>query len=92
MAKIQLKKSYTMSREEVRQGIEKLGQSLQKDEGMKYHWQGDDKVIFEHKAAKGFVQINSDSVEIELKLGMLYSAMAPLLRNKMHAVADKYIS
>jgi len=92
MAKIHIKKAFTMSHDEVREGIEKLGQAMQQEQGMKYQWSGDDKVLFEHKAAKGFIQINSDSVELELKVSFLYSAMAPVMRNKIEEVANRYIT
>lgn len=91
MATIHFKKTFTMSHDEVRQGIEKLGQALQKDQGMSYQWENDNKAVFQHKAAKGFVAIKGNEVQLELKLGMLYSAMAPLIKSKISEMADKYI-
>jgi len=92
MATIQFEKPFAMSPEEVRAGIEKLGQSLQQQQGIQYRWENDDRVVFQHKAAKGYIQIHAAKVELEIKVGMLYSAMAPMMRSKIKEVADKYIT
>lgn len=91
MATIKLNKKFTMPIEQVREGIDKLGESLQKEQGMNYHWESDNKALFKHKAAKGFICIKDDCVELELKMGMLYAAMAPLLKSKIQEMADQYI-
>lgn len=91
MATIKVNKTFTMSIEQVRLGIEKLGEQLQKEQGMKYSWESENKALFQHKAAKGFICIKEDCVELELKMGMLYSAMAPLLKSKIQEMADQYI-
>ena len=91
MATIKISKKFTMPVEQVREGIDKLGESLQKEQGMQYHWENNTKAVFQHKAAKGFVCINIDCVDLELKMGLLYSAMAPLLKSKIQEMADAYI-
>lgn len=91
MATIHFKKAFTMSLDEVRNGIEQLGKALEKDQGMKYSWENDNKVVFQHKAAKGYVAIKGNEVELEMKLGMLYAAMAPLIKSKISEMAEQYI-
>lgn len=91
MATIKLNKKFTMPVEQVREGIEKLGESLQKEQGMKYRWESDNKALFQHKTAKGFICIKDDCVELELKVGLLFSAMAPLLKSKIEEMANQYI-
>lgn len=92
MATIQLKKAFTMSLVEVREGLEKLGAGLKEAQGMEYHWEGENKVAFSHKSGKGHVEIKGKEVVLELKLGMLYSAMAPMVKSKLTELADEYIS
>lgn len=91
MATIKLSKKYTMPIDQVRLGIEKLGEQLQQEQGMKYSWESENKAVFKHKAAKGFICIQDDCVELELKLGLLYSAMAPILKSKIQEMADQHI-
>ena len=76
---------------EVREGVEKLGQGLQKEHGLKYRWESDCRVSFNHKAAKGFIEIQGNKLVLELKLGMLYVAMAPVVRKKLMEFADEYL-
>lgn len=91
MATIEYGKPFTMTQDEVRLGIEKLAQNLKQDQGMEYRWENENKVSVKHKAAKGFVEIRGNEVYLELKLGLLFSAMAPMFRSKIKEVADKYI-
>jgi putative polyhydroxyalkanoate system protein len=92
MTTIHFKKDFTMGQDEVRAGIDKLGLGLQKDHGLKYHWENDHRAVFHHKAAKGHVVIKGNEIELELKLGLMYAAMAPIVKNRIAALADKYIS
>lgn len=92
MATIHYKKAFTMSIEEVREGIEKLGQGLQ-SHGLKYHWENAERAVFSHKGGKGFIVIKGNQVELELKLqGFKYAAMAPLIKNRIVSMAEEYIS
>lgn len=91
MATVKVSKKFTMPIDKVREGIDRLGESLQAEQGIKYHWESDTKALFQHKAAKGFICIKDGCVELELKMGLLYSAMAPLLKSKIQEMAEQYI-
>ncbi|HEY9032583.1 MAG TPA: polyhydroxyalkanoic acid system family protein [Pseudomonadales bacterium] len=92
MSTVHFKKAFTMNLEDVRHGIEQLGQGLQKEHGLKYHWEGQHKAVFQHKAAKGHIAIKGNEIQLELKLGLMYAAMAPLIKSRIAAMADQYIS
>lgn len=91
MATVQLKKTFTMAHDEVRHGIEQLGQGLEKEHGLQYRWESDNKAVFQHKAAKGHIAISGNEVHLVLKLGMMYSAMAPIIKSRISAMAEEYI-
>ena len=92
MAKIKIQKTFTLPVEEVRAGLEKIGQGLKDEHGLNYQWVNDKRVEFTHKSVKGFVDINDNDIVLQLKLGMLYAAMAPVVKKRIAEMADKYIS
>ena len=92
MSKVVVRKPFTMDLTEVRTGLEKLAQGLANEQGMKYQWKGDDRVEFSHKTAKGFIEIQGSELLLELKLSLLYAAMSSVVKNKIIALADEYIS
>lgn len=81
-----------MSLQQVREGVERLGQELQNEHGLKYQWQGDDRVNFNHKAVKGFVEIQDNKLILELKVGMLYVVMVPLIKKQLVEFLDENLS
>jgi putative polyhydroxyalkanoate system protein len=92
MAKISMTRGFTMQKDEVRKGMEMIGERLHSEHGMKYSWEGEDRVNFSHKAGKGFLEIRDNAVVLELHLGLLYSAMAPVVKKHLLDFADQYIS
>jgi putative polyhydroxyalkanoate system protein len=92
MSKVQLKKTFTMTLDEVREGLEKLGAGLKKAQGMNYQWESQDRIVFTHKSGKGFVEIRGNELVLELKLGMMYAAMAPMVKNKITDLANEHIT
>ena len=91
MAHIRIEKPFTMPLNEVQLGIEKIAKSLEKNQGMSYSWVTDDKVEFSHKAGKGSIAIEQNQLVMQLKIGMLYSAVAPVVKKKVQEYADKHI-
>lgn len=92
MSKVQLKKKFTMSLDEVREGLEKLGAGLKETYGMDYQWEGKNRVSFSHKSGKGHVEIQGNELVLEIKLGMMYMAMAPMVKKRITELADEYVT
>lgn len=91
MASIEIKKAYTMSKTEITEGLEALAKKLQKKQGIQYQWENDEKIAFKHKAAKGSIVIKETEIVLQLKLGILYAAMAPMFKKQIQSYADQYI-
>jgi len=92
MSKIHLQKTFTMTLDEVREGLERLGEGLKQAQGMNYRWENENKVSFSHKSGSGSVEIKGSEIVLDLKLGLMYSAMAPMVKKKITELADEYIS
>ena len=91
MAKVKLSKHFTMNLEQVRNGMQEIADHLASEEGMKYRWVNEDRIEFSHKSGKGSLQISGSELKLELKIGMLYAAAAPLIKKKIMGFADEYI-
>ncbi len=92
MSKVQLKKKFTMTLDEVHEGLEKLGAGLKESFGMDYKWEGKNRVSFSHKYGKGHVDIQGNELVLEIKLGMMYMAMAPMVKKRITELADEYVT
>lgn len=91
MATVKINKPFTMSLDEVKKGMEEIAEHLKTDQGMKYRWASEEKIEFSHKSGKGSLQIRGQELLLELKIGLLYSAAAPLIKAKVKQFADEYI-
>lgn len=92
MAKVKLSKPFTMDLEQVRKGMQDIADHLSSEEGMKYSWASEDRLEFSHKTGKGSLHIAGQELVLELKISMLYAAAAPVVKKKIMAFADEYIS
>lgn len=92
MSKVSITRQFTMPVEDVKSGMQTLSDGLKKDHGMHYEWVSDTQISFKHKAGKGDIHIEGDEVHLNLKLSMLYAAMAPVVRKRVNDWADEYIS
>ncbi|MCV6613873.1 MAG: polyhydroxyalkanoic acid system family protein [Cellvibrionaceae bacterium] len=91
MARINIKKPFTMPRDEVKNGMKEIAEHLCDEHGMKYRWCGEERIEFSHKAGKGSLQVEGQEVVLELKLSLLFAAAAPLVKKHVHQFADEYI-
>ncbi|CAA0119459.1 Uncharacterised protein [BD1-7 clade bacterium] len=91
MAKVKVTKPFTMPFDDVLEGIERIANDLNKEHGMSYSWVSQQKVEFSHKAGKGFLAIEGSNVVLEMKISMLYAAMAPIVKKRVEQFAQEYI-
>ena len=91
MAKIHIKRAFTMDLDELQKGMQDLADQLQSEHGMQDAWKNPQQIDFKHKAGKGSLAIEGKHLVLSLKLGMLYAAMAPVVKSRINAWADEYI-
>jgi putative polyhydroxyalkanoate system protein len=56
-----------------------------------YQWQGDT-LLFKRSGADGSIAVSDDQVRVELKLGLLLSAMSGTIKREIEQVLDKSLS
>ncbi len=91
MAKVSITRSFTLDLEEVKAGMQTLADGLKSEHGMQYQWVSETQIDFKHKAGKGSLTIVGSELQLNLKLSMMYAAMAPIVKKRIHEWADEYI-
>ena len=69
MSLIHIKRDHMLTREQAREKLEAIAQSLEDEFDLEHRWDGNI-LRFERSGAKGVIGIGKDSVEIKIKLGV----------------------
>lgn len=88
MSRINIERSHSLGREVARERAEKLAQRLASQYDVSYRWSGD-RLEFQRSGAQGRIDVRDDSVAVELKLGMLLSALGGSIKREIENTLDK---
>ncbi len=91
MAEFKISKPYTMPIEDVRDAATGLAERLEKDHQLQSKWQGDS-VTIKGKGINGSLDFHDGQIDIYVKLGMMTSMFAPVLKKEMQRYLDENIS
>jgi len=91
MASFSLSKPYTMPAEEIRAAAQGLANQLEKEHGVSQQWRGDS-VRMKGKGVEGQLDFSGGVIDIKVKLGVMMSAFAPVLKKGMQRYLDEHIS
>lgn len=73
MPTIHISRQHDLAPDQARAQVEKLAAQLQQELDASYHWDGDT-LRFNRTGANGYIAVKPDSIEVEVKLGMLLGA------------------
>ncbi len=91
MAGFTVSRTYTMSRDEVREVAEDLARQIETQYGVRARWQGDT-VTMRGSGVDGALSIEEDLVRVKVTLGLLASAFERPLRRIVTEYLDEYLS
>ena len=91
MAGFTVSRTYTMSRDEVREVAEDLARQIETQYGVRARWQGDT-VTMRGSGVDGALSIEDDLVRVKVTLGLLASAFERPLRRIVTEYLDEYLS
>ncbi|MGY4531660.1 putative polyhydroxyalkanoate system protein [Pseudomonas sp. TE3786] len=91
MARITVERSHTLGREGARAKAEELAARLAAEYAVRYQWQGD-VLEFKRSGADGTIEVGDDSVRVDLKLGLLLSAMSGTIKREIEKGLDESLS
>lgn len=90
MKTIELSKPYTMPIEEIRATAQGLADQLEDNHGVKSSWRTES-VRIKGKGIDGELDFSDNVIDIKVKLGMMTSMFAPVLKKEMQRYLDKYV-
>ena len=91
MAEFRLTKPYTMPREEVREAAQGLAASLERQHGVRSHWDGDT-VRIKGAGVDGTMSFHDGLIDVSVRMGLLASMFEPVLRKEVQRYLDKHVS
>ena len=91
MAQFRIKKPYSMEPEEVRQAAEQLAHSLEEEHGVRSRWEGDT-VVVKGAGVEGNMSFHDGVIDVRVKLGMVASMFAPVLKEEINRFLDEHVT
>ncbi|BAU77000.1 polyhydroxyalkanoic acid system family protein [Metapseudomonas furukawaii] len=91
MARIHVERPHHLGREAVREKAEKLAERLAREYDVRYQWRGDT-LEFKRSGADGEIEVNDAKVRVEVKLGLLLSAMSGSIKREIEKALDEYLA
>lgn len=88
MGKIVVERQHRLGRAGAREKAEQLAERLAQQYGVRYRWVGET-LELRRTGAEGSVTVDENTVRINLKLGVLLSALAGTIKHDLEAALDK---
>ncbi|MGL4317790.1 MAG: polyhydroxyalkanoic acid system family protein [Pseudomonas sp.] len=90
MTRITVERSHSLGREAAREKAEALAERLAREYAVKYRWVGDT-LEFKRSGADGSIEVSEQSVRVNLKLGLLLSALGGTIKREIEETLDKHL-
>jgi putative polyhydroxyalkanoate system protein len=90
LATIQVHRKHQLDLPDIRSKAESLANSLADKFGGKFHWQ-DDQLFYLRSGVDACISCGSDDISVEIKLGMMMSAIRGTIETEVNNSLDKYL-
>ena len=87
MSRIHIERPHSLGLDAARAKAEKLAERLAKE----HEWQGDE-LTFKRSGVDGRIAVGADKVAVDVKLGLMLSAMSGLLKGEIEKALDKALA
>ena len=91
MARIKVERPHSLGLPAARAKAELLAERLAREYEVRYRWVGDS-LEFKRSGADGQIEVGDDHVRVEVKLGLLLSAMGGMIQREIEQVLDKSLA
>lgn len=88
MADISITQAHTMPHEEAKSAAQKIADQLAQEYDMTLAWAGD-VLRFERSGLSGMLTVSDKHAQVEISLGFLMQAFAPMIEEKIRAKMKK---
>jgi putative polyhydroxyalkanoate system protein len=91
MARFQISKPHSMSKDDIRVSAENLAEELKSKHGVGARWQGDT-VTIKRLGVEGKMTFDESKINISVTMGLLASAFEPVLKKEIERYLDENVS
>ena len=91
MSKIVVERQHSLGRAGARDKAQQLAERLAQQYDVSYRWSGDT-LEFSRTGAQGTIEVDDSNVRVNLKLGLLLSALGGTIKREIEDALDKQLS
>lgn len=91
MATVDITREHNLGKDEARVRAQKLADKLAQKLDAKCSWEGDD-LKFKRSGADGCIEVRENSVRVTVKLGMMLTPMAGMVKGEIDKALNKYLA
>ncbi|MBO3277822.1 polyhydroxyalkanoic acid system family protein [Pseudomonas schmalbachii] len=88
MSHIRIERTHSLGLEAAREKAEKLGERFAREYGLSHGWRGNT-LVFQRTGVDGRIDVSEDRVVVDIRLGLLLSAMGGVLKSEIERGLDK---
>ncbi len=91
MATVEITREHNLGKETARERAEKLADKLAQKLGADCNWEGDE-LTFKRSGADGVIRVGDELVQVTVKLGLMFTPMAGMVKGEIEKALDKYLA
>lgn len=90
MATVEVTREHTLGKDAAKERAQKMADKLAAKLGAECNWQGDE-LIFQRSGVDGTILVGEDSVNVTVKLGMMLTPMAGMVKGEIDKALNRYL-
>ena len=90
MATVEIIREHTLGKGVAKERAQQMAEKLSAKLGAECSWQ-DDELTFQRSGVDGTIQISEDNVHVAVKLGMMLSPMAGMVKAEIEKALNRYL-
>jgi len=90
MNKIHIKRQHNLGRDQIRDRVDEIANTLKKELQAECAWKSDS-LCFERPGASGSIDVSKDHVELNMKLGVLLTPMKGIIEKAIQKRIDEVL-
>lgn len=90
MSNIKISRENPFSMEDAKQRLDAFSENMANNIGVKTQWAGD-QLKFDGKGAKGAITVSENTIDVDIKLGMLLKPLSGKISSKVEEALDSAI-
>ena len=91
MATVDITRDHQLGKEVARERAQQLADKLAQKLDAKCVWQGDE-LTFKRSGADGSITVSDAQVRVQVKLGLMLTPMAGMVKGEVEKALDKYLA